>query len=92
MSLDIKEKCYTRINGDYNLKERETRHLWDKLDREMKSANCEHMEEIEKVQQRFKDELKKVDDQIKQFENSKWQSTLNLASLEKTLIEKASDL
>lgn len=62
MSLDIKEKCYTWVNGDYNLKEWETRHLWEKLDREMKEVNCAHMDEVEKTHQWFKDELKKVED------------------------------
>ena len=39
MSLDIKEKCYTRINGDYNLKDWEIWNLREKLDKDLKESN-----------------------------------------------------
>ena len=48
MSLDLKEKCFTRVNGDWNMKEREIWLLREKLDWEMKALNSEQQEEIVK--------------------------------------------
>lgn len=65
MTLDLKEKCYTRVLGDWNYKEWEIRILREKLDWELKESNSSHVEELQKQKDILEAEQKKNTNSLK---------------------------